>query len=310
MTIYIESWINRCINETNYRLISAQDIRGGRGGQVWDCQIEIAKQSMQAILKIYGAEFEDYSRLGIRNTLRKNVYAFQEFPHYSVPTASILGHAEYQDEAAILLEKVYRQTWQHQTRIEAARLLANLHGISFDVLDSDFIALIRQSTPNRHRVFLSLEMADELDQHAPEWRSDYANISAQIDFLRNTDEPIPDLETLVHGDFFSVNILFGENGLSIIDWDLLSIGDPMWDLGFLIGADRDIADQEVDATISAYCKTCPIDSNVLKWHKHCWDAKRQHSGWIAVEQNGPTGSKTPLECAKARRNFIRSRLGV
>ena len=272
MTITIESWINRCIDGTSSHLISAQDISGGSGGQVWDCQIEISKQPMHAILKIYGAKFEDYSRLGIRNTLRKNVFALQGFPHYSVPTVSILGQAEYQDEAALLLEKVDCQPWQHQTRIEAARLLANLHGISFDVLDSDFIVLIRQSTPNQHRVFLSLEMADELDQHAPGWRSDNVRLSDRIDLLRNTGEPTSSFETLVHGDFFSVNILSGENGLAIIDWDLLSFGDPMWDLGFLIGADRNITDQEVDATIAAYSKACPIDSDVLMWHKHCWDA--------------------------------------
>ena len=38
--------------------------------------------------------------------------------------------------------------------------------------------------------------------------------------------------------------------------------------------------------------------------------ERNYSGWITVEQNGPTGDKTALECAKASREFIRQGLGV
>ncbi len=38
--------------------------------------------------------------------------------------------------------------------------------------------------------------------------------------------------------------------------------------------------------------------------------ERSYSGWITVEQNGPMGSKTPFECAKASRDFIRRGLGA
>jgi sugar phosphate isomerase/epimerase len=38
--------------------------------------------------------------------------------------------------------------------------------------------------------------------------------------------------------------------------------------------------------------------------------ERGYSGWITVEQNGPMGDKTPLECARASRDFIRKGLGV
>ena len=37
---------------------------------------------------------------------------------------------------------------------------------------------------------------------------------------------------------------------------------------------------------------------------------KAYSGWITVEQNGPTPGKTPLECAKASREFIRKGLGI
>ncbi|MEM7132228.1 MAG: sugar phosphate isomerase/epimerase family protein [Chloroflexota bacterium] len=37
--------------------------------------------------------------------------------------------------------------------------------------------------------------------------------------------------------------------------------------------------------------------------------EKNYSGWITVEQNGPTGDKTARACAKASREFIRQGLG-
>jgi sugar phosphate isomerase/epimerase len=38
--------------------------------------------------------------------------------------------------------------------------------------------------------------------------------------------------------------------------------------------------------------------------------ERGYSGWITVEQNGPSGGRTPLECAVASRRFISEGLGI
>ena len=38
--------------------------------------------------------------------------------------------------------------------------------------------------------------------------------------------------------------------------------------------------------------------------------EKAYTGWIAVEQNGPSLGRTPLECAKISREFIRIGLGV
>lgn len=38
--------------------------------------------------------------------------------------------------------------------------------------------------------------------------------------------------------------------------------------------------------------------------------ERDYSEWITVEQNGPTGEKTPRQCAAASREFIRRGLGA
>ena len=39
-------------------------------------------------------------------------------------------------------------------------------------------------------------------------------------------------------------------------------------------------------------------------------SERGYSGWITVEQNGPSDGRTPLECAMASRTFISNGLGV
>lgn len=44
----------------------------------------------------------------------------------------------------------------------------------------------------------------------------------------------------------------------------------MWDLGFLIGADRDLTDEEVEAVIAEYGSRAAIDRHRLMWHKRRW----------------------------------------
>ena len=56
----------------------------------------------------------------------------------------------------------------------------------------------------------------------------------------------------------------------VIDWETFGWGDPMWDLGFLIGADRDLPAQEVEAVIAAFAENAPINRNRLMWHRRSW----------------------------------------
>lgn len=46
----------------------------------------------------------------------------------------------------------------------------------------------------------------------------------------------------------------------------------MWDLAFLIGADRDLADDEVEAVIAEYASGATVDRERLMWHKQEWSA--------------------------------------
>ena len=58
----------------------------------------------------------------------------------------------------------------------------------------------------------------------------------------------------------------------MFDWDLLALGDPMWDLGFLLEADRNVGEREAEDVINAYQSVRPLDGARLGWQRECWRA--------------------------------------
>lgn len=62
--------------------------------------------------------------------------------------------------------------------------------------------------------------------------------------------------------------------LCIIDWETFALGDPRWDLSFLIGADKGLSTEEVEIVIGEYDKLAPVEIENLMWYKQCWDV-----GW-------------------------------
>ncbi len=95
-------------------------------------------------------------------------------------------------------------------------------------------------------------------------------MSKSVTRIAESVEPVSSMSTLVHGDYFSVNLIPTVEGIFVIDWDLLALGDPMWDLGFLVGADRGIGKKETDEIKKAYRRSRPIDEDVLRWQMECW----------------------------------------
>jgi len=53
-------------------------------------------------------------------------------------------------------------------------------------------------------------------------------------WLKNTPPPTPEKLSVVHGDFRAGNFLYREDGtfVSILDWELCHIGDPIEDLAW------------------------------------------------------------------------------
>jgi hypothetical protein len=106
-----------------------------------------------------------------------------------------------------------------------------------------------------------------------------AQLEGVISRLEDLSERLPFLENYsIHGNLFGDQILYRPNGIGIVDWDALSIGDPLYDLGRLIAHLIYIAGREkisppavnacVEALLRAYEQETNrlIDHSCLVWH--------------------------------------------
>lgn len=231
-------WLARCLGSRAITIESAREIGKGSGCKVWDCSV--AGESL--VLKVYAPDFDDYSGLGPVDTARKHALALMELPVLGIPTPRCLGLAVEGAEAAIVMEKVVALSFSQAHRVDAARILATLHSIETRDLSHELADLVSRSTPNRGRL-------------------------GQV-----ADEPRLEETAVQHGDYFSVNLAATEQGLRVLDWDLLATGDPMWDLGFLIEADRGVGAAKSAAVIAAYAAVRAVNRERLEWQRACWRA--------------------------------------
>jgi len=183
--------------------------------------------------------------------------AMSELPGLGIPTPVPLGYATVGEEAAVLYTKVEKTEWACGTRMKAACILACLHNLQESALSRRLQKLVRLSDPLECRTTGGL---------APRGKED----------------------RLVHGDYFSKNVLPVADGLCIIDWETFGRGDPMWDLGFLIGADRNVSDEEAEAVIAEYGAAATVDRPRLMWHRRRWsDFWKARDDGAASRTGGP-----------------------
>ena len=92
------------------------------------------------------------------------------------------------------------------------------------------------------------------------------------------NRPAPTRSAIVHGDFRLGNVIVGPDGLrAVIDWELVHLGDPMEDLGWLcvkawrFGAPRPVGGMgSYEDLFEAYGATAgmAVDPSVVRW----WEA--------------------------------------
>jgi len=238
----VGEWLTKCLGRSTITVLRTLDISRGSGCQVWDCETVTAEGPGSVVLKTYTAGFDDYSGLGPADTARKHALALAELPALGVPTPRCLGWVHAGGEAALVMQRVMAKPWSRQTRVHAARVLARLHLVQLAELSDELATLVSRSTPNRER----------------------------LGEVRG--EPPAREQTLQHGDYFSVNIAVTAEGVCVLDWDLLALGDPMWDLGFLLEADPNVGEREAEEVIHAYQSLRPVDEARLRWQRDCWKA--------------------------------------
>lgn len=268
------------------------EIKDKVGREVLDCLYRVGDSTERRILKVYHKGFDDDSELGVVNVARKVHLASVELAAHSIKMPRVFGSYLSDEISCIVMEKLEQVEWDVGTRVEAAVILARLHNIYLDSLSGDFQKLIYNSKPNKDRGRLGvIGHSHFLDKNHPYWRKEYPDLSKSVTEIAESVEPVSSMTTLVHGDYFSVNLIPTLDSLYIIDWDLLALGDPMWDLGMLVGADAGISDKEIDDVIRAYQHTRPIDEDVLSWQIACWKSllkliqlMREYKTYLAPQQ--------------------------
>lgn len=253
----LQAWLAACNPAGATEFTSARSVKRGVEREVWVCRWTDAESSHTGFLSVFkpGSLDSVNTSLAPHQAVEKCVLAMSELPALGIETPGVLGHARIGDEAALLSIPVEPHPWTPESRILAARVLARLHGLQEVDLSARLRSLAEQSDPGEYRTTLG-------------------------------QAPAPRYRTLVHGDYFSANLLPRQEGVCVLDWESFGWGDPMWDLGFLIGADGGLPTDEIATTIEAYASDAPLDRHQLDWHVRRWE-----QSW--KERDAARRSKTP-----------------
>lgn len=237
----VERWLALCLPSAGATLERVRTLKHASEREVWACDLEIDGVEAAAILSIFKAGSLDSVNTSLPPgpTAQKCALAMIELPALGIPTPRVSGHAMANGEAAMVTERIVPVAWTPRARIQAAAVLARLHTLDEHALSAPLRELVRESDPREQRT-------------------------------TGGRGPEVTVRTLVHGDYFSANILPVADGLFVIDWETFGWGDPMWDLGFLVGADPGLAEDEVEAVIAQYEKGATVERQQLMWHRRRW----------------------------------------
>ncbi len=180
------NWVSRCLPGTAIQSCRAHNVRNGGEREVWDCRFTADAADTAAVLTVFkpGDLQSVNTSLPPGEAASKCALAMSELPSLCIPTARVLGHSVDGGQSALLCEKIERLNWDPDVRIEAARILARIHGLSESSLSGALQHLARISDPRESRT-------------------------------TGGRAPQPESKTLVHGDYFSANILPVPGGLRI-----------------------------------------------------------------------------------------------
>jgi homoserine kinase type II len=136
---------------------------------------------------------------------------------------------------------------------EAGRILARLHTLSPQSPGLDGIPVGTRRLSDHHRSLIP-QFAD-VDFAA--WLTD------RLDRIRSAETKSDRLGTVVHGDLFDDNIIVGEDGsLTILDWETISLDDPLLDLGMAaVGLAQEggvLVPERLDALVTGYRRIAPL----------------------------------------------------
>ncbi len=264
----IQSWLRQILDPAS-DVKAIAEVGGGSGCVVARCRVETAVGGRDVHIKVYEEGMDDYSGLGPVDTARKHFLALVELEQFGLSVPQVVGMKASGDRAALVCETVERRDWAPSDRRKGAAMLKRLHQVRLSGLSQELQVLVMRSRPNRNRIARGVvEFAGTLDQARPDWRLSHRELAESAERILRSKEPTCPQPTLVHGDFFSKNLLAVDGGVVVIDWDLLAMGDPMWDLGHLMCADRCLSEGDRNEVLTVYGPG--IDAANLRWHEAVW----------------------------------------
>lgn len=121
------------------------------------------------------------------------------------------------------------------------------------------------------------EVGDALDRE--QRRVVEAFGAACVEWAAAIDGP----RTLVHQDLRLDNLLYGDDGAWLVDWQTLSWGPPAWDLAFLLGSALEPADRRAIERRCVEAHVAALAARGVDWdYDDAWLAYRRLSGAVLL----------------------------
>ncbi len=136
----------------------------------------------------------------------------------------------------------------------AGRILAQIHQLAFHV------PKLRDIPPGTRRLSVTHESAIPhfADKEFGFW------LSAQLERVRRAEANREPAKKLVHGDLFADNLVVsGDGQISVLDWETISLDDPLLDLGMtIVGLGQEgglLSPVRMDALVAGYREIRALD---------------------------------------------------
>ncbi|MBZ6114577.1 MULTISPECIES: phosphotransferase [Streptomyces] len=137
---------------------------------------------------------------------------------------------------------------------EAGDLLARLHALAPNAEGLDDVPVAARRLSLEHLAAIP----DFDDQDFAQW------LTSRLGHVRDAEADNLRAPCLVHGDLFDDNLIVRDDGgLSVLDWETISLDDPLLDLGMAaVGLAQDeaglLATERLHALLDGYEKTRPL----------------------------------------------------
>jgi aminoglycoside phosphotransferase (APT) family kinase protein len=135
----------------------------------------------------------------------------------TLPDGFVVEHVRGESLAPRILRDDRYALARQNLAAQAGTILARLHSVDFEAVPG----LTAQDPIAR-----CYEVLDRLNASNPAFEL----VLRRLDLTRPESRP----QTIVHGDFRLGNMLMDEQGIAaVLDWELVHLGDPLEDLGYL-----------------------------------------------------------------------------